>query len=101
MLISQNASSGSSMPIAAATLPSGVSSNFAISAFGTERSGLDTWWRRLEPHLEGLYLSFETDTGPAALAKAFPPATLERLRAVKRRYDPTGLFRDNFYISPE
>mgnify|MGYP002377342081 CR=1 FL=1 len=75
--------------------------NFAISAFGTEQSGLDLWWRRLEPHLEGLYLSFETDTGPAALAKAFPPATLERLRAVKRRYDPTGLFRDNFYISPE
>jgi alkanesulfonate monooxygenase SsuD/methylene tetrahydromethanopterin reductase-like flavin-dependent oxidoreductase (luciferase family)/FAD/FMN-containing dehydrogenase len=74
--------------------------NFAISAFGTRHSELDSWWRRLEPHLEGLYLSFETDTGPEALAKAFPPSTLERLRDVKRRYDPTGLFRDNFYVPP-
>jgi alkanesulfonate monooxygenase SsuD/methylene tetrahydromethanopterin reductase-like flavin-dependent oxidoreductase (luciferase family) len=75
--------------------------NFAISAFGFGSSGLDTWWRRLEPHLEGLYVSFETDTGPEALAKAFPTATLEKLRAVKRRYDPTGLFRDNFFVPPE
>lgn len=74
--------------------------NFAISAFGTARSGLDAWWQRLLPHLEGLYLSFETDTGPDALARAFPPATLARLRTLKRRYDPTGLFRDNFFIPP-
>ncbi|WP_344791704.1 LLM class flavin-dependent oxidoreductase [Gryllotalpicola daejeonensis] len=74
--------------------------NFSVAAFGTRSSGLDAWWRRLEPHFEGMYLSFETDTGPDALARAFPPAHLERLRELKRRYDPTGLFRDNFFIDP-
>jgi FAD/FMN-containing dehydrogenase len=34
------------------------------------------------------------------LARAFPPAHLARLRELKRRYDPTGLFRDNFFIDP-
>jgi len=30
----------------------------------------------------------------------FPPGYLTRLRTLKRRYDPTGLFRGNFYIDP-
>ncbi|GAA4168990.1 LLM class flavin-dependent oxidoreductase [Gryllotalpicola koreensis] len=72
--------------------------NFSVAAFGTRSSGLDEWWRRLEPHFEGMYLSFETDTGPDALARAFPPAHLARLRELKLRYDPSGLFRDNFFI---
>ncbi|HSZ39102.1 MAG TPA: LLM class flavin-dependent oxidoreductase [Trebonia sp.] len=74
--------------------------NFSVSAFGTRASGLDDWWAKLLPHMEGMYLSFETATGPEALARAFPPAHLARLRTLKRRYDPTGLFRDNFFIAP-
>ena len=76
------------------------SANFSIAAFGTRASGLDAWWSRLEPHMEGMYLSFESATGPEVVARAFPPAHLERLRDLKRRYDPTGLFRDNFFIEP-
>ncbi|GEK18653.1 LLM class flavin-dependent oxidoreductase [Cellulomonas persica] len=73
---------------------------FSVAAFGTTASGFDTWWRRLEPHFEGMYLSFESAEGPDVVARAFPPAHLARLREVKRRYDPSGLFRDNFFISP-
>ena len=51
--------------------------------------------------MEGMYLSFETATGPEVLARAFPPGHLTRLRTLKRRYDPGGLFRDNFYIDPD
>jgi FAD/FMN-containing dehydrogenase len=76
------------------------SANFSVAAFGSRRSGLDRWWDRLEPHFRGMYLSFETRTGPEVLARAFPPQHLTRLRQLKRRYDPTGLFRDNFFISP-
>ena len=76
------------------------SANFSIAAFGTRASGLDAWWSRLEPHMEGMYLSFESAIGPEVVARAFPPAHLERLRDLKRRYDPTGLFRDNFFIDP-
>jgi hypothetical protein len=46
-----------------------------------------------------MYLSFETDTGPDVLARAFPPDHLSRLRRVKATWDPAGLFRDNFYIA--
>jgi hypothetical protein len=74
--------------------------NFAVAAFGTKSSGLDRWWQTLLPHFEGLYLSFESSTGDQAVARAFPPAHLARLRNIKGRYDPTGLFRDNFYIEP-
>ncbi|MFC4243901.1 LLM class flavin-dependent oxidoreductase [Gryllotalpicola reticulitermitis] len=74
--------------------------NFSLAAFGTRSSGLDEWWRRLAPHFEGMYLSFETDLGPEVVARAFPPAHLDRLRELKGRFDPTGLFRDNFYIEP-
>lgn len=74
--------------------------NFSIAAMGTKRSRLDQWWPRLLPHMQGMYLNFETDTGPETLARAFPPTTLARLRELKRRYDPTGLFRDNFFIDP-
>jgi alkanesulfonate monooxygenase SsuD/methylene tetrahydromethanopterin reductase-like flavin-dependent oxidoreductase (luciferase family)/FAD/FMN-containing dehydrogenase len=74
--------------------------NFSVVAFGTRTSGLDRWWERLLPHMEGMYLSFESATGPEVLARAYPPAHLARLRELKRRYDPAGLFRDNFFIDP-
>jgi FAD/FMN-containing dehydrogenase len=54
----------------------------------------------MQPHFEGLYLSFESDLQPARLRDAFPPQTLERLRALKLRYDPDNVFRDNFNIVP-
>lgn len=74
--------------------------NFSLVAFGSPHSGFDGWWKRLEPRFEGMYPSFESDTDRQTLSRAFPPAHLTRLRALKRRYDNTGLFRDNFYIDP-
>ncbi|MGD0239922.1 MAG: LLM class flavin-dependent oxidoreductase [Streptosporangiaceae bacterium] len=74
--------------------------NFSVAAFGTRASGFDSAWEKLIPHMEGMYLSFETATGPEVVERAFPPGHLTRLRALKRRYDPTGLFRDNFFIDP-
>lgn len=72
---------------------------FSVSALGRSSQALDEVWRPLhERHHRGLYLSFETDQSPDRLAEAFPPATLRRLRALKERVDPTGLFRDNFPI---
>jgi hypothetical protein len=50
------------------------------------------------PHLDGLYLSFETDTRPERLHDAFPDETLARLRPLKARYDPDNVFNQNFPI---
>jgi alkanesulfonate monooxygenase SsuD/methylene tetrahydromethanopterin reductase-like flavin-dependent oxidoreductase (luciferase family) len=82
-----------------ATAYAGRSAAFSLSAFGAS-SRFDEAWERLVPHLSGSYLSFETGTGPVWIERAFPPAHLARLRVLKRRYDPTGLFRDNFFIDP-
>lgn len=74
---------------------------FQATAMGADRAALDDGWDKLAGHFEGLYLSFETDQRPERLRDAFPPGVLERLRGLKRRFDPTNLFRDNFNIDPE
>lgn len=74
--------------------------NFSVVAFGTDRARLDQAWQDMYRHVRGLYLSFETDTRPERLSDAFPAATLQRLRALKHRYDPDNVFRDNFNIAP-
>ncbi|MFI5938406.1 LLM class flavin-dependent oxidoreductase [Actinoplanes sp. NPDC051494] len=77
------------------------SANFSVIVMGSSKRRVDAAWDELYPHFEGLYLSFETDQSPARVEDAFPPATLARLRELKRRYDPGNLFRDNFNILPE
>ncbi|GAA1957015.1 LLM class flavin-dependent oxidoreductase [Agromyces allii] len=73
---------------------------FSVSAMGSPRHGTRELWNELmAPHMSGAYLSFETEQGPEQLAAAYPPATLERLREIKRRVDPDNLFRDNANIA--
>ncbi|GGN39957.1 FAD/FMN-containing dehydrogenase [Actinoplanes campanulatus] len=76
------------------------SANFSVAVMGADERRLDTAWSELRDHFDGLYLSFETGRGARVLDAAFPPATLARLRELKRRYDPGNLFRDNFNIEP-
>lgn len=83
-----------------ATAYAGRAANFNLAVIGARSAELDERWAALRPLVEGMYLSFETDTGAEVVARAFPPAHLERLRALKRQWDPTMLFRDNFAIEP-
>lgn len=71
---------------------------YSVTAVGRSGSSFDGLWKRLEERFDGLYLSFESRTGPDIVAQAFPPATLERLQALKEKIDPAGLFRDNFPV---
>lgn len=48
----------------------------------------------------GAYVNFVNDEGPARVRDAYPGPTWDRLTAIKRRYDPTNLFRLNQNISP-
>jgi FAD/FMN-containing dehydrogenase len=46
------------------------------------------------------YVGFLRDDGDKSVRRAYPPATLERLAEVKRRYDPDNLFRRNLNVHP-
>jgi FAD/FMN-containing dehydrogenase len=46
------------------------------------------------------YVNFLVDEGAARVRDAYPGATWDRLVAIKRRYDPTNLFRLNQNIPP-
>jgi FAD/FMN-containing dehydrogenase len=46
------------------------------------------------------YVGFLGDEGEQGVRRAYPPATLERLAAVKREYDPDNVFRLNTNVRP-
>jgi hypothetical protein len=48
----------------------------------------------------GAYVNFLADEGEARVRAAYPGRTWDRLRAIKRRYDPDNLFRLNQNIPP-
>jgi FAD/FMN-containing dehydrogenase len=49
----------------------------------------------------GAYVGFLGHDGQARIREAYPGATWERLVAIKKRYDPTNLFRLNNNVTPE
>jgi hypothetical protein len=48
----------------------------------------------------GVYVNFLGDEGEGRVRGAYPGSTWDRLADVKRRYDPTNLFRLNQNIPP-
>ena len=56
-------------------------------------------WDRLRPHASGVYANFLSDEGESGVKEAFGER-LERLRALKDRYDPSNVFRLNANIRP-
>jgi FAD/FMN-containing dehydrogenase len=54
----------------------------------------------LAGHGAGAFANFMADDSPAATEAVFPPASLARLRDIKRRYDPDNLFSRNLDLEP-
>jgi FAD/FMN-containing dehydrogenase len=48
----------------------------------------------------GKYSNFTPEFGDELIGEIYPPATLERLRAVKREVDPGDVFRASHHIAP-
>jgi FAD/FMN-containing dehydrogenase len=65
------------------------------------RAWTETTWRKLESYGNGVYVNFLEDEGNKRIRQAYPAATYARLAVVKRRYDPTNLFRLNQNIQPQ
>ena len=54
----------------------------------------------LEPFATGMYVNAMSDEGAAGVARAYSPAKLDRLRALKTAYDPDNVFHLNQNIEP-
>jgi FAD/FMN-containing dehydrogenase len=73
--------------------------NFSIAAYAPGPSpSFDARWETVRRSLDGLYLNFESAFSPRRLTEAFPPATLDRLREIKRKVDPDNVFNQNFPV---
>jgi hypothetical protein len=74
--------------------------NFSVTAVA-ERAGaaFDTAWAPLRAHRDGIYLSFESNHLADDIEAAFPPATLTRLRDIKRQWVPEDVLSQNFDIA--
>ncbi|QNO36981.1 FAD-binding oxidoreductase [Protaetiibacter sp. SSC-01] len=55
-------------------------------------------WEPMRARITSTYGNFVEKGDPSVLPLIYPPATLERLRAVKRRYDPENLLARNHNI---
>jgi FAD/FMN-containing dehydrogenase len=55
----------------------------------------------LQPADDAAYVNFIGDEGSGAARSAYPGSTWDRLVEIKRRYDPTNLFRLNQNVPPE
>jgi hypothetical protein len=69
--------------------------------FDAEREWARAYWSALEPHHMGVYVNFLMDQGTDAIRQAYGSEKYDRLKALKRKYDPDNFFRLNQNISPD
>jgi FAD binding domain/Berberine and berberine like len=68
--------------------------------FDEEREWSRGLWSALEPHHTSVYVNFLMDEGEERIRQAYGPEKYDRLKALKRRYDPDNFFRLNQNIAP-
>jgi FAD/FMN-containing dehydrogenase len=66
----------------------------------TSEAWVDAFADALRQSDGGAYVNFLGDEGEARIHAAYPGATWDRLAELKRRYDPTNLFKLNQNITP-
>ena len=68
--------------------------------FDQEREWVRNFWSALEPHHTSVYVNFLMEEGEERIRQAYGAKKYDRLKALKRRYDPDNFFRLNQNIGP-
>ena len=69
--------------------------------FEEEREWARDFWSALAPHHMGVYVNFLMEEGQERVREAYGSAKYDRLKDLKRSYDPDNLFRLNQNIPPD
>ena len=77
---------------------------FSVYGAPDEAPVNEAWIAKIGAELQqgdkGAYVNFLDDEGMKRVHAAYPGKTWDRLVSIKRRYDPTNLFRLNQNIPP-
>ena len=68
--------------------------------FDQEREWVRNFWSALEPYHTSVYVNFLMEEGEERIRQAYGAKKYDRLKALKRRYDPDNFFRLNQNIGP-
>ena len=71
------------------------------AGFESERQWARDFWSALEPYHTSVYVNFLMEEGEERVRQAYGDEKWERLKALKRKYDPTNFFRVNQNIRPD
>jgi len=69
--------------------------------FEAERQWARAYWSALAPHHTSVYVNFMMEEGEERIREAYGAEKYDRLKALKRTYDPTNFFRLNQNITPD
>jgi FAD/FMN-containing dehydrogenase len=72
----------------------------SAEGFDQEREWVRDFWSALEPYHQSVYANFLMDEGEERVREAYGAEKYERLKALKRRWDPGNFFRLNQNIAP-
>jgi FAD binding domain-containing protein/berberine-like enzyme len=69
--------------------------------FEQEREWARGLWTALGPHHQNVYVNFLMEEGEDRIREAYGPTKYDRLKVLKRKYDPDNFFRLNQNIPPD
>jgi FAD/FMN-containing dehydrogenase len=72
----------------------------SADGFDQEREWARSFWSALEPYHTSVYVNFLMEEGEERIRQAYGAEKYERLKGLKRRYDPDNFFRRNQNIPP-
>ena len=68
--------------------------------FAEEREWVRNFWSAIAPHSTSVYVNFLMDEGDDRIRQAYGDEKFDRLKTLKRKYDPENFFHLNQNISP-